>query len=167
MRTINAYRLLLSATMMWCLLLLAPPLLSFVEDSTHFYSQSVYHFFSPVCHQFDERSFHLFGMKLAVCSRCSGIYFGFFLGVLYYPFRARKQILRTSVMWAIGILPMLADVLLDISGLHESTLVTRLCTGLLFGIIASLILTPMFLEGVAQVFYHSSTTQRISHESKA
>ena len=154
-------------TMLWCLMLVAPPFVSLVENNTHPYSHAIIQFFSPVCHQLDDRSFHLFGMKFAVCSRCSGIYFGFFLGVLLYPFRSGKKFFRTSAVWAIGIIPMLTDVALDLFGLHESTLVTRLWTGLLFGIVASVILTPLFLEGLPRLFQHSSTIQGITHESKA
>jgi len=149
------------------MMLIAPPFVSLVENNTHAYSRVITQFFSPVCHQLDDRSFHLFGMKFAVCSRCSGIYFGFFLGVLFYPFRSRKNFSRTVAVWTIGIIPMLTDVALDVFGLHESTLVTRLSTGLLFGIVASIILTPLFLDAVTHLFHHSSTIQGITHESKA
>ena len=167
MRIFNPYRILLIGTTLWCLMLVAPPFVSLVENGSHTHSHAIIQFFSPVCHQLDERSFHLFGMKLAVCSRCSGIYFGFFLGVVSYPFRPKKKFLHTSFIWLIGTLPMLADVALDLFGLHESTLVTRLWTGLLFGIVASIILTPLFLEGTTRLFQHSSTIQGITHESKA
>lgn len=42
-------------------------------------------FWSGVCHQSPERSFHWFGAPLAVCHRCAGLYLGFALGVVLWP----------------------------------------------------------------------------------
>lgn len=36
-----------------------------------------------VCHQLDERSFHVDGHRLPLCARCSGMYLGAVLGVVY------------------------------------------------------------------------------------
>lgn len=36
-----------------------------------------------VCHQLDERSFHVNGQRLPLCARCSGMYLGAVLGVVY------------------------------------------------------------------------------------
>jgi uncharacterized membrane protein len=49
------------------------------------WSGLLYAVFSPVCHQIPDRSFLFCGFPLAVCSRCTGIYAGFFLGMLLYP----------------------------------------------------------------------------------
>src|SRR5688572_31637307 len=40
---------------------------------------SIYGGFAVVCHQLAERSYFIFGHKLAVCSRCTGLYAGFAL----------------------------------------------------------------------------------------
>ena len=45
----------------------------------------IYTAFSKFCHQIPERSFEIAGHPLAVCARCTGIYFGFAAGVLVYP----------------------------------------------------------------------------------
>jgi uncharacterized membrane protein len=37
---------------------------------------------SLVCHQREERSFHLFGQQLAVCGRCTGLYLSGTLGAM-------------------------------------------------------------------------------------
>src|SRR5688572_17408563 len=37
---------------------------------------------SNVCHQRAERSFHLDGVRMPVCARCTGLYLGGALGVL-------------------------------------------------------------------------------------
>ena len=44
-----------------------------------------YMVFSPLCHQIPSRCFTLFGFPLAVCTRCLGIYCGFFGGTLVFP----------------------------------------------------------------------------------
>lgn len=36
-----------------------------------------------VCHQLDERSFHVDGQRLPLCARCSGMYLGAVLGIAY------------------------------------------------------------------------------------
>lgn len=36
-----------------------------------------------VCHQLDERSFHVDGHRLPLCARCSGMYLGAVLGIVY------------------------------------------------------------------------------------
>src|SRR5688572_32034957 len=46
---------------------------------------SIYGGFAVVCHQLAERSYFIFAHKLAVCSRCTGLYAGFALTVLLYP----------------------------------------------------------------------------------
>ncbi len=38
---------------------------------------------SLVCHQAPERTIQMAGKYLPLCSRCTGIYLGFFTGVLY------------------------------------------------------------------------------------
>ncbi len=52
----------------------------------HPLSALIYAAFAPTCHQLPGRSFYLCGFPLPVCGRCLGIYAGFLLGVLAYPF---------------------------------------------------------------------------------
>lgn len=93
----------------------------------------LYFFFSPVCHQIPERSFHLSGHAWAVCHRCAGIYFGFLLAaVLGNPFIRRSPEDRRRWVLAAGI-PLLLDALLPCTGLWNSTALSRFPTGMLFG----------------------------------
>src|SRR5687768_13826686 len=48
-------------------------------------SSPLYTFFSYICHQISERSLHIAGHQMAVCSRCFGVYFGLLFGGLVYP----------------------------------------------------------------------------------
>ena len=45
----------------------------------------LYALFASVCHQIEERSFHIGGEPLAVCHRCFGFYVGFTLGLAFMP----------------------------------------------------------------------------------
>ena len=79
------------------------------------------------------------------------IYFGYFIGVIVaglWKNRRRENFLP----WFIVVLfPMLLDVALDALGLHQTTLVTRMAAGLIFGVGAGVLLTPILLEGVNQL----------------
>ena len=151
--SMRTYRILLALVALWCGgMLLAPYLVSSAPGLSTF----LYSFYSPVCHQIDARSFHLFGEKLGVCSRCFTIYWGFLISLSLYPFI--RQLNSTALpqrRWiALAILPMLADVCFSFFGLHESTLVTRGVTGSLFGLIMPFYLLPPLLEGIAQLRDH-------------
>jgi uncharacterized membrane protein len=44
-----------------------------------------------VCHRIDERSLHVFGQQFALCARCSGMYLGAMLGLIFQAFTARRR----------------------------------------------------------------------------
>jgi uncharacterized membrane protein len=45
-----------------------------------------------VCHRLDERSFHLMdGRQLPLCARCSGMYLGVMVGLVFQAFSARRR----------------------------------------------------------------------------
>lgn len=146
------YAVILSGSALWCALIVsAPAALSAPELRP--LSGLVYAFFSPLCHQISARSFHLFGEPLAVCARCSSIYFGFFLGALGYPLAGR--ILRALPVGPLFLLaastPMLCDVLLEALGLYESSNVIHALTGAWFGVLLPVIIVPGAMEGIAQL----------------
>jgi uncharacterized membrane protein len=100
--------------------------------------------FSPVCHQDPGRSFTFCGQPWAVCHRCSGIYFGLFLGSLL-PFELSVILdspRRRRFCVLLATLPLLLDALMPLSGIWLNTPVSRLATGLLFGIMISSLLGP-------------------------
>ena len=68
----------------WLALIVAAPMLR--AEGNQLSSFVIYRSFSAVCHQMPERSFHLHGFPLGVCSRCTGIYVGFIIGLMLYPF---------------------------------------------------------------------------------
>src|SRR5688572_13028305 len=66
----------------WVLLIVLPPI--FAANGFAF-SSPLYKFFSFICHQIPDRTFHIGEHPLAVCSRCFGVYFGLLMGLVIYP----------------------------------------------------------------------------------
>jgi len=66
--------LLLAGALLWCAGIVLAPLLNL---------RPVYEFFALICHQDPNRSFTIAGTPLPVCIRCTSIYFGFFLSLLF------------------------------------------------------------------------------------
>lgn len=155
----RTYFVILAGTAIWCgTIILAP----FLGASTSPISAVVYQFFHPICHQLPARSFYLFGEKLAVCSRCSSIYFAFLFVAAVYPFiRSLTNPTIPHRNWLmLALLPMLIDVGLEFLNLHNSTFVTRTLTGAIFGGVVPLYVLPAAIEAVQQIFakHYSSST---------
>lgn len=72
-------RLFVGASMAWATAL---PLAAFAVsrpaagEPSYLFALAVYLVGGAVCHQLDERSFHLWGRQMPVCARCTGIYLG-------------------------------------------------------------------------------------------
>jgi uncharacterized membrane protein len=157
-----AYNILLSGTLLWCALLFIPPVLATVLPTAPGFSREFYGLFSHICHQYDERSLHVLGHKLGVCGRCAAIYFGFLLGTLLGSKFQVGRPWRGAGAWAVASAPMVLDVVLDGTGLHLSTLTTRLATGGVFGVLAAFLLVPSLVEGIPQLFHMLS--KGVDHE---
>ena len=147
---LRTYLILLLFVVLWCAALLAAPLLqSWGSPAGGFF----YEAFSKICHQLDQRSFHLEGFKLAVCARCSAIYFGFLMTLLVLPLPGPLEKLRAPRLLWLGYaaLPMLLDVFLNDSGILVSTQMTRVFTGVIFGATLPFSIVPTLFEAVAQL----------------
>jgi uncharacterized membrane protein len=150
------YTAILSGALVWCALILLAPA---AASSSGFgpLGSLVYAFFSPLCHQIASRSFHLFGEPLAVCGRCSAIYFGFLAGTIIYPlYRMRKGSPRAPqpgrMYLILSILPVLVDFTLEAAGVYDSSNVIRAATGAWFGVMLPFLIIPGAVEGVSQLF---------------
>src|SRR5260221_9411438 len=82
------YFAIVAAVFLWCAALVTIPLARAAGVSA---ASRGYDFFSHICHQEDARSLHFAGYPMAVCARCSAIYFAFFLGVLLSPLLSRRM----------------------------------------------------------------------------
>jgi uncharacterized membrane protein len=139
--------ILSAGTILWCgAFTLAP-----VFGSGNPVGHGLRFFFSPICHQLSERSFHLFSEPMAVCSRCAGIYYGFMITLLAYP-RIRSLCGRNMhsvkiLIWAA--LPMLIDVALSHLGILSKNVLHALTGGIL-GSASTCFILPALLEWIVK-----------------
>jgi uncharacterized membrane protein len=111
-------------------------------------AQGIYRAFSAFCHQHPERSYFIEGHKLAVCSRCTGLYAGFAFTLLIYPLIRR---LRTTVTphrrWLLlAAIPLGIDFSLTFFGLWQNTHTSRFLTGALLGSVVVFYVMPGIVD---------------------
>jgi uncharacterized membrane protein len=149
----RTHLILLCAAAVWCGAILAAPAALAADGPVHSAGTMIYAFFSTVCHQWDSHSFHAFGHKLPVCIRCSAIYFGFFAGVVLYPFigAAIERRFGARTILAAAVAGMVIDVGCSMLGILDSSTASRLVTGGAFGILTAFVLTPVFYEIIASL----------------
>jgi uncharacterized membrane protein len=113
----------------------------------------IYAAFSKICHQRPERSFFIAGHQLAVCARCTGIYFGFSLALLAYPLiRSLRTTTPPDRKWLLlAAAPMVIDVGVDVLGIWHNTHSSRLFTGLLLGSVGVFYVMP----GISDLALHA------------
>lgn len=127
-------------------------------------SSYIYLFFSKVCHQNEERSFHLLSHKLGVCSRCVWIYIGFFLGTSFYPLKYKlnnTSLPSLSYLFAASSI-LLLDVLFDTIGIFPNTFFSRSVTGFLLGFVLPFYIIPGFVKFFDEV--HSFVRNKLSYK---
>jgi len=112
------------------------------------FASAIYTTFSYVCHQIPERSFHLENHKFAVCSRCTGLYVGFALTALGYPFvRSLKETRTPGITWLLlSAVPLVVDFSLTYFGIWQNTHLTRFVTGALLSSVAVFYIVPGLIE---------------------
>ena len=120
------YCILLLLASAWLFLIVSPSLLA---PKYPLPVGAVYYFFSQVCHQIPERSFHWAGSQVAVCHRCLGIYLGFWLGVLCWPGLGRLGRLLLDRPRLV----LVPTALLLLNTLTQNSPFDRVVTGLLAG----------------------------------
>ncbi|MEA2527211.1 MAG: hypothetical protein QOF73_4438 [Thermomicrobiales bacterium] len=129
-------------------LFLAPALVALGHRD---WARPIYGFDGLFCHQRPDRSFHVFGQKMACCQRCAAIYGSMFLlGLLFVAFRNR---IRVPSWRAAGLLavPVVVDGLAQSAGLHESNAALRVVTGAIFAVGVCWLLFPYLEVGFAQM----------------
>ncbi|HEK86703.1 MAG: DUF2085 domain-containing protein [Candidatus Saccharicenans sp.] len=101
-------------------------------------SAFIYLLYSPLCHQQPSRSYFIFGHQLAVCSRCLGIYAGFFLSALIYPIWKRKLtgwISSRPMLIIVSAIPMGIDFFSNLLGIASSPLWIKTISGVIWSAI--------------------------------
>ena len=125
------------------------------------FASPIYQAFSFVCHQIPERSFHLSGHQFGVCSRCTGLYTGFAVAALIYPFaRSLKRTDTPARVWLIlAALPLGIDFALGYFSIWSNTQLSRFLTGALLSSVAVFYILPGLIE------LSSAVTRRFDRES--
>lgn len=100
-----------------------------------------------VCHQRPDRSFHLAGVQLPVCSRCTGIYGGALLGLAVWlawvAIRPAARLLdarRAITMLLVASVPTILTLATGTAGLWDPSNVGRAIAGLPLGLAAGALL---------------------------
>lgn len=145
-QAIRVWAVALFIVLVWVLLILIPPVAA-ASDTTSV-SSPLYKFFSYICHQMPERSFHVLGHQFGVCSRCFGVYFGVLLGFVIYPlWRPIDEIEPLPRFWLfLSLIPIAVDWSLGIFGIWENTHWSRFITGMILGVSCATYIVPAVVE---------------------
>lgn len=130
----------------WLGLIVAAPILKadgFASGADYIYTP-----FSYLCHQFSDRSFHLFGEQLAVCARCFGVYSGFVIGVLAFPIirSVHETNAPPRIVLLLAPFPTAIDFTLGFFGIWENTHLSRFLTGAILGVVCGFFIVPGVVE---------------------
>ena len=130
----------------WAFLIILDPLAK-AHGFANF-GASLDHFYHFICHRIPDRSFFIAGEQFGVCSRCSGVYFGLFVGFAIYPLWRRIDTVEPIArFWLfLSMIPIAVDWSLTIFGIWENTFFSRSTTGLILGIACSTYLVPAAVE---------------------
>ncbi|MCI9016629.1 MAG: DUF2085 domain-containing protein [Clostridia bacterium] len=93
------------------------------------------------CHQREDRSFKIKGWQFPICSRCTGILIGQFLGIIFYL----CQIKLSFYLDFIFLFIMFYDWFIQYINIKESTNLRRFITGNLAGIAQISIIAKLLL----------------------
>jgi uncharacterized membrane protein len=127
----------------WLGAIIAAPLLASSNVSA-----AIYTFFSYICHQITDRSLHVAGHQLAVCSRCFGVYVGLLAGTVAYPlWRPIDEVEPIPRFWLfLSLVPISIDWSLTIFGIWENTHLSRFVTGMILGATCATYIVPALVE---------------------
>lgn len=136
----------LAVVFLWVFVILLAPIAE--ANNAASVSRPIYTFFSFLCHQMPERSFHIENHAFAVCSRCFGVYFGLLFGFIIYPFfRSLDEIEPLPRIWLfLAIIPLAIDWSLGFFEIWENTHLSRFLTGLILGTACGIFIVPAIVE---------------------
>lgn len=143
----TVYSLTLLGILLWLGAIFVAP---YLESQSSSCSRLIYTIFSPTCHQIPSRCLTLYGYPLAVCTRCLGIYIGFFCGTCLYPLLRGlpSELLPKAKILVIMSVPIVIDTAANVLSIWSSPHWLRLVTGIIWGAI----LPFYFIPGVTDIF---------------
>lgn len=108
----------------------------------------IYRAFGIFCHQRPDRSYFIEGHKLAVCSRCTGLYAGFGVTLLLYPLIRSLRVAANPprIFLILAAIPLAVDFSLTFFGIWENTHTSRLLTGALLGTVSVFYVMPGIVD---------------------
>lgn len=143
-RGIKVYMLVLLCAIIFNFLTVSPVVFS--NFGMNEFSEAIYLFFKPLCHQMDSKSFHINGVKFAVCSRCSSIYLGVLFGVFIMPIFINRKILnKANLLLILALVPSLFEFLFE-KFWGVEILTAKVLSSLWLGGIAGLILSSQVVD---------------------
>ena len=112
-----------------------------------------------VCHRIDVRSFHLGERQLPLCARCTGMYLGAMLGLVFQAVASKRRagLPPWRVLGFLGVLVLAFGVdgvnsylhlFPGAPALYEPSNLLRLLTGTGMGLVIALVLYPAFNQAV-------------------
>lgn len=106
-----------------------------------------------VCHQLPERSIFIDNMQLPVCARCSGIYTGSLVSILFILFSSKRKSnviprMYIALIFLFFMFVMVADGLGSYTNLYRTTNDIRFITGFLCGMSFPFFLYPILIDNL-------------------
>lgn len=105
-------------------------------------ADAIYRLYAYSCHQLPQRSFFVWGEKMAFCERDTAIVLAFLAAGLLFIFIRRRLQPPSMLIYVVLCAPMAIDGTLQLIGLYESTWELRMFTGTLFGLASGWIVLP-------------------------
>ena len=97
------------------------------------------------CHQIPERSFNIRGRYFPVCARCTGLYLGVFLYLIFSYYNQVDYSIDLTILAILMVVPTFLDGFTQFLDLRESDNKLRFVTGFFGGIGLSIIVVSMKL----------------------
>ncbi len=137
----------------WCAGIVISPIITSIHPVGESASNIFYTLYGGVCHQFDSHSFHVHGHPFAVCIRCTAIYFGFLIALVGIRFSDKLHDKKYNPILVLiySSVPMLMDVASSLTPFYETSTLSRLITGAIFGIGLALLLRRSLTETISSL----------------
>ncbi len=143
----TVFTVTLTASFFWMILISLSPFLYARDFSL---APGIYNLFKSICHQMPSRCFHLFGFPMPVCTRCFGIYAGFFFATVLYP--KTKGWLSLSIPDIHILTAFSLPIVIDTGGnflfAWQTPGVVRFLIGMLWGVLLPYYFIPGISEAV-------------------
>ena len=119
-----------------------------------------------VCHQIEARSFHIHTRPFPLCARCSGLFLGALLGMIFQAVQGRKGKMPgiwasvffglLGLAWVLDGVNSFAMLVPSLPSVYQTTNWTRLVTGTGMGLAVAAFLWPAFIQTMYRNWHDQS-----------